>query len=116
MLAGNRDRPGNRKRQRAAHADRAIENAVDPPQNRAAESGQAMLENLVDGLALVDAAHAHRFSLIVMHSSTSFAFERYSIRKSQTRGFDFAFRVFDHRVFALLQRLPAARSCRARSR
>ena len=63
VLARNRHRTGNRQRQRAAHADRLIENGVDPPQKRAAESGQAVRENLVEGVAFIDAANAHRMAM-----------------------------------------------------
>ena len=42
MLAGNRDRTGNRQRQRAAHADGLIENRVDAAQERSAERGEAV--------------------------------------------------------------------------
>ncbi len=49
MLAGYRDRPRDRERQRASHADGAIENLVDAAQIRAAERGQAMREEFVEG-------------------------------------------------------------------
>jgi hypothetical protein len=71
MLPRDGHRTRDRHRERALHPDRAIQNAVDPPQNCAAERGQAVLENLVDGLALVDAANPHRFPIVVMHQYDS---------------------------------------------
>ncbi len=47
VLAGDGDRPGDGERQRAAHADGAIENRIDAPQIGAAEGGQTVAENLV---------------------------------------------------------------------
>lgn len=67
MLTGYGNRSGDRNRQRTAGANRAIKDAVNPPQNRPPESGQAVLENFMHGMALIDAPHAHRFSLRGMH-------------------------------------------------
>ena len=58
VLAGDGDRAGDRQRQRASHADGAVENLVDAPQVGAAECGQAISEEFVQRGALVDAPDA----------------------------------------------------------
>ena len=67
VLAGNGDRSGNRNGERTTGANRAVKNTVNAAQNRASERRKAVFENLMDGLAFIDAAHTHRFSLIGMH-------------------------------------------------
>ena len=59
VLAGDGHRPGDRKRNGAAHPDGPIENRVDAPQERAAKGRQAVPEQLVEGVALVHAANLY---------------------------------------------------------
>ena len=67
VLARHGNRAGDGQRQRATLADGAIENGVDAPQIRAAESRQTVPENLVESGAFIDAPDAdgvavgHRF-------------------------------------------------------
>ena len=66
-----------------------------------------MLKNLVDGLALVDAANAHRFPLIVMHQYDSRIARSVRLFDAEIPDLrvDLAFGVLDHRVLALRQRI-----------
>ena len=48
MLARNRNRTGNRQRQRAAHTDGAIENLINAAQIRAAERRQAVSKKFIE--------------------------------------------------------------------
>ena len=63
VLAGNRDRAGNRQGQRAALADGAVEDGVNAAQIGAAESRQAVPENLIESGAFIDAPDTDRMAV-----------------------------------------------------
>ena len=57
MLAGDRDRTRDRHRERAALADGVIEDGVNAPQERPAERGKAVRDQLAERVAFVDALY-----------------------------------------------------------
>ncbi len=60
MLAGDGDGTRDRERQRAAHADRRIENGVDAAKECSAECRKAVRQDLVERVAFVDASNFYR--------------------------------------------------------
>jgi hypothetical protein len=64
MLSRDRYRTRNRHRHGAAHADRVIENRINPPQKRPAESGKAVRKKVVQGVAFVDTSNFHTPALV----------------------------------------------------
>ena len=90
VLAGNGDRPRDGQRQRAAHADGAVQNLVDAPQVGAAERRQAVREKLVQRVALIHAPRAN-VAALVRAFSISFRGHKFdSSRRTSTTAADAA--------------------------
>src|SRR5262249_60530759 len=56
MLAGDRDRPGDRNRHRATQRNGAVENRVNPAQEGSTERWEAIADQLIERLALINSA------------------------------------------------------------
>jgi hypothetical protein len=63
MLSGYGDRAGDGQRQRASLADGVIEDGVDAAEERASESREAVREEVVQGIALVDSFDNDAFDI-----------------------------------------------------
>ena len=61
VLTRNRDGTRDRERERAAAADGGVEDRVDAPEKCATECGEAVHQDLVDGIAFVDSSDFYGF-------------------------------------------------------